>query len=150
MEYRKMAEDFCHMRTLNAKKISQIEAAILVRGEINALLLLEGQKEKILAGRVAEYLGLSAGRGTNILNNLEKKGLIEKSNDGNDRRKVYISLTEAGREYIVRKHQKVIEKYEEIFRELGLQDARDYVRITKKMVTIMGSMLGEDEKEDLL
>lgn len=150
MEYRKMAEDFCHMRTLNAKKISQIEAAILVRGEINALLLLEGQKEKMLAGRMAEDLGLSPGRGTNILNNLEKKGLIEKSNDGHDRRKVYISLTEAGRAYIVGKHQQVIEKYEEIFRELGLQDARDYVRITKKMVTIMGNMLEEDGKEKLL
>ncbi len=142
MDYRKIAKEFCNMRIQDAKKVSQIEQAIAVKGETNVLLFLVEYKEGVLAGQIAKKLGLSASRATNILNSLEKKGMIERKNDCKDKRKVYISITDAGRKKILDKYNEVVGKFELVFRELGEEDTREFVRIMKRLMGIIGKSKG--------
>ena len=135
-----MAEEFCQMRIKNAKTAARIEDTVTVKGETNVLLLLAGAKEAILAGRIAKELNLSASRGTNILNSLEKKGLLERSSDKEDRRKVYISLTDEGKQLIARKHDEMVGRLEKVFYSLGEEDSKEYIRIMKKLLQIMDEM----------
>lgn len=137
MEYRKAAEEFCLMRICDARKTSQIENSISVKGESNILLFLANCEGRCLAGQISKGLGLSTSRVTIILNNLEKKGLIEKERDTEDRRKVYITLTEKGRELILVKHNEVVDNFERIFRELGKEDTEEYIRIMGRLFKIM-------------
>ncbi|TGK06748.1 MarR family transcriptional regulator [Leptospira semungkisensis] len=46
------------------------------------------------AGEIAKTMGLSTGAVTSLIDRLEKKGLVERKNDPNDRRKVRIFLTQ--------------------------------------------------------
>ena len=49
-------------------------------------------------GKLAKHLGLSTGAMTNRLDNMEKRGLIRRLDDPDDRRGVIVELTDAGRE----------------------------------------------------
>lgn len=97
MDYRKIAEEFCSIRALSAKRMTEVENSVSARGEASVLLFLSQTEGEVLAGQIARSLELSASRGTNILNSLEKKGLVQRRSDSRDKRKVYISLTQEGR-----------------------------------------------------
>lgn len=47
-------------------------------------------------GKLAERLGLSSGAMTNRLDNLERRGLIRRIDDPDDRRAVFVELTDEG------------------------------------------------------
>lgn len=49
-------------------------------------------------GKLAKRLGLSTGAMTNRLDNMEKRGLIRRLDDPDDRRGVIVELTDAGKE----------------------------------------------------
>lgn len=50
------------------------------------------------AGDISDFLRVGSGRVANLLKTSEKKGIIKRSRDGTDGRKVIVSLTEKGRE----------------------------------------------------
>lgn len=137
MDFRELAEEFCQMRIVYAKKMADVEKALSAKGEANVLLFLYSFEQEILAGQIAKNLELSPSRVTNILNSLDKKRLIKKRIDSSDKRRVYISLTEYGKQYIKQKHQDVVSRYENIFRQLGIQDAQNYIRIMKKFSALI-------------
>jgi DNA-binding MarR family transcriptional regulator len=47
-------------------------------------------------GKLADHLGLSSGAMTNRLDNLERRGLVRRVDDPDDRRGVFVELTDAG------------------------------------------------------
>ena len=47
-------------------------------------------------GKLAEHLGLSSGAMTNRLDNLERRGLVRRIDDPDDRRAVFVELTDEG------------------------------------------------------
>lgn len=137
MDFRELAEEFCQMRIMYAKKTASVEESLSAKGEANVLLFLHSLNKEILAGQIARKLDLSASRVTNILNSLEKKGLIQKRIDAADKRRVYIFLTEHGRSFIRKKQEEVLYRYENIFRRLGMEDTQNYIRIMKKFAVLM-------------
>jgi len=55
---------------------------------------------RVCAGKLAETMMVSPGAVTQRMTKLEKRGLIERTPCKRDRRRVYVSLTEAGQELI--------------------------------------------------
>jgi DNA-binding MarR family transcriptional regulator len=49
-------------------------------------------------GKLAKHLGLSSGAMTNRLDNMERRGLVRRLDDPDDRRGVIVELTAAGQE----------------------------------------------------
>lgn len=137
MEYREIAEEFCRIRAVHARKMETIEKAISARGEANLLLSLAHADREMLAGELSRSLGLSVSRVTNILNSLEKKSFIRKRSDTGDKRRVYVSLTDTGRAYIMEKHEEVVRQVEKVFQRGGKEDALEYLRLMKKFSAIM-------------
>lgn len=64
--------------------------------QILVLQALESGGEPIGTGALAERLSLTQGTVSSILERLEKKGLIRRERAGSDRRRVQITLTDAG------------------------------------------------------
>ncbi len=141
MDYREIAEEFCRIWIVNARKMEKVEKSLPARGEANLLLSLARSGREMLAGELSKSSGLSVSRVTNILNSLEKKELITKRSDDVDKRKVYVSLTDAGRSYIIEGHGKIVGQYEKVFRRLGEEDSMEYLRLIKKFSEIMGEEL---------
>src|SRR5690625_7182278 len=64
------------------------------------------QEEAVTAGRLAELTGLTTGAVTGIIDRLEKKGLVKRERDPDDRRKVLVVLqTERSEERRVGKEE---------------------------------------------
>ena len=82
------------------KKCQQTENKIrnefdLSAAECNALLTL-GRDEKMLCNAFAEKMGLSASRGSRIIDRLTKKGFVKGEAVPDDRRILKISMTDKG------------------------------------------------------
>lgn len=149
MDYREIAEEFCRIWIGNARKTEKIERVLPARGEAELLLSLARSVRAMPAGELSKSSGLSVSRVTNILNSLEKKGLIEKHSGDTDRRKVYVSLTDAGKAFIIERHGEVVSRYERVFQKLGMEDSMEYIRLIKKFSSLMGEEIDRELSEKL-
>ncbi|WP_067726627.1 MarR family winged helix-turn-helix transcriptional regulator [Oceanobacillus damuensis] len=82
---------------------------------------------------ISEAVLINTGSITYVIDKLESKGLLERSDCPDDRRVVYIQLTNKGKELmdeIFPKHQKVIE---EIFEDVSTEDKQVLIDVLKKI-----------------
>ena len=68
------------------------------------------------------------------LNSLSKKGFIERNKDENDKRMVIVTITEAGKSFMLEEHEKAIAMLEKTLEKLGERDAKEFVRILNRII----------------
>ncbi len=84
-------------------------------------------------GEISHKLLKSTGNITLVLDNLEKRGLIERQRSREDRRMVTIVLTEAGRELIERVFPRQAALIAEAFSPLSPEEQRTLGELCKKL-----------------
>jgi MarR family transcriptional regulator, 2-MHQ and catechol-resistance regulon repressor len=84
-------------------------------------------------GELSEKLLKSSGNVTLVLDNLEKQGWIERIRQSDDRRKIVIHLTQAGKDLISPLFPKVAAEIEKIFSALTTQEQQSLGDLTKKL-----------------
>lgn len=107
------------------------------RGEMMSLRFLEvkeGRGEPVTPGDISQALGLTTARIANVLNSLEKKGLVARVHDVEDRRRVFVTLTEDGRAFVHRKSEEIGSAARGFLESLGEKDARELLRLLRRMV----------------
>ena len=104
-----------------------------LRGENAVLTYLVNHREEIHPGTLAEHLSLVPGRTADILKSLEKKGLIIRRKDPEDRRKTIVSITEDGVLYIKERRKRIRDQYSGLYKELGAEDTVKLIKLLKKM-----------------
>jgi DNA-binding MarR family transcriptional regulator len=62
-----------------------------------ALSVLEGADHALTPNEIGEHLHLTSGTVTTVIDSLEKRSLVERRPHPEDRRKVLVSITDAGR-----------------------------------------------------
>ncbi len=127
---------------ISLERISQYSSPLLrsvSQGESSVLLHLSRHTRDNTPARIAEKVGLTRARLTQIVAQLEAEGLITKESDGTDKRKVRVALTEKGRA-AVREHEEVqrglIENYLML---LGPEDAAEVARILSRTYDILSA-----------
>ena len=106
------------------------------RGECFVLRCLARSKAPLLPSDLSEQSHASTARIAVVLNTLEKKGLISRAIDPTDRRRILVSLTNVGQGYVAVVRTQLREDMKHLLEELGEQDAREYLRITKRILQI--------------
>ena len=101
------------------------------RGErgVMRVLAVEGA---LAPGELASRTHLSSARVANVLRALEEKGLVVREHSSQDRRRVTVSLTEAGREQIRREKREFEAQAGAFLAQLGTEDTREALRILRK------------------
>ena len=89
--------------------------------------------KRSVSGEISRDLGITTGRTAIALKGLEKKGLVRRAPSETDRRCVNVRITPAGREAAEAFRRHVLESIERMLRELGEDDAREYVRIVSRI-----------------
>lgn len=117
----------------NFHKENQIYMTL--KGEIFVLLSLEHRGGTALPGELAEDTGVSTARIAAILKSVEKKGLLKREIDINDRRKVLVTLTPEGTAFALSKKQELFEYWKKLMDTLGEDDVQNAIRILKKIHT---------------
>ena len=65
----------------------------LSHAALNALAVIEGEGGPMLTGEVAARMHITSGSVTSVLDTLERKGFVVRSNDPDDRRRVLVDIT---------------------------------------------------------
>ncbi len=113
------------------------------RGECFVLRCLARSPAPLLPSDLSEQIHASTARIAVVLNRLERKGFVSRAIDTADRRRILVTLTEAGREYTETVRAQLCENMKCLLEELGEQDAQEYLRITKRILRITQSSVNK-------
>lgn len=141
MNYNEKAEEIFETVTKRKKYIDKVPSNIS-QGESGVLLYLLNSNNNVSQSDLSEKLDVSIARIVAIINTLQKKELIEKKIDANDKRKTIISITEAGKEIITQRKKKAIQFIENVIKELDEKEIEQYIAINKKIEEISNKIKG--------
>jgi len=124
------------MQSLHKVK-SQRNINEAMQGETFVLKYIAHHNGDVLPGEIGQKMDVSSARIAAALNSLEKKGLITRQINTSDRRQILVGITKEGKD-LAEKHQKtVLEAIAKMLELLGEHDAKEYVRIMKKLAEII-------------
>jgi DNA-binding MarR family transcriptional regulator len=113
-------------------------------GDRFILALIAARDAPVRPGEISALCGVTSARVAMALKTLESKDFIRREPDQTDRRKTLVTLTERGRAVFQRKNEQHRKTVERVLRELGEDDAREFVRITGKMLDISRTIFDEN------
>ena len=114
----------------NKKNASLIES---LRGENAVLTYLVHHSTEIHPSELAEKLSLVPGRMTDILNTLEKKGMIRREKDPEDSRRVLVMITPKGIRNVTERREQIRMQYSGLYEALGLEDTIKLIELLVKV-----------------
>lgn len=139
MDAKAKAEEF--FETIVTRKKSLVEIPRnCSQGETGALLYLTFVKDGITSSELAEILNVSLPRVASLLNSLESKNLVKRLTDREDKRKTIVNITDVGKEIVLNKKEEAINRIAEVIEKLSEEDINEYIRLAKKISTIMDEM----------
>ena len=98
------------------------------------IISMEGE---MMPSTIGKYTGMEKSSLTRMVDDLEKKGIVSRKTDPDDRRKVLVSLTEKGLEYYNCLNKITAEMADEILKFVDEKDIEDYVQSLETMVRIL-------------
>ncbi len=107
------------------------------RGEIGVLGYLAFEKDEATAGELSEKLNVTTARIASILNSLEAKDYIKRTEDNKDKRKTLVVVTKKGKALAKKAKKEVIDKITKVINEIGEEEVKEYIRITLKIREIL-------------
>lgn len=100
---------------LHSRKLNRV--AGLTASQLLILQLLR-QNEELTAGEVARQVSLSQATVTTIIDRLEQRGLVVRERSMQDRRKVFVCLTQAGEKILTDAPKPLQESFIQQFQDL--------------------------------
>jgi MarR family transcriptional regulator, organic hydroperoxide resistance regulator len=148
MDYKSLAEELFHIMTRTAKLPFQKKVDDLSHGERRILGYLTFGKNGVPSGDLSDKLDLTTPRVASALNSLAEKGYIERNRDENDKRMVIVSITEAGKSFMMEEYNKLISMMQQTLERLGENDAQELIRIIKRIKEITNEMSEQECRQD--
>ncbi len=133
MDYKVLANELFENMIKIRKKSFNKKVEDLSHGEKKILGYLTFGKNGATSGELSEHLHLSTPRVASALNSLSKKRFIERNRDEKDKRIVIVTITDSGKRFVMEKHEEAIKMLEQTLRKLGEHDAKEFVRIIKRI-----------------
>ena len=115
----------------------QHDVSASIRGLPAIMQVLLEADGPVSPGELARRTGVSDARVANALRTLEERGFVERRAAREDRRRVEVTLAEAGREDIARHSSEAERHVADLLREMGPDDARDLVRVFGRALEVM-------------
>lgn len=86
---------------------------------------------------LAEQCGVNRSAITAMIDRLDNKGYVRRTKQGDDRRMVYLEITEAGERICEFGEEKIRQLVESYLQELGEEDLESFVRIYERIASII-------------
>ena len=133
MDYTNLAREF--MEIMNQMRKCNIHKPISdsMHGEIFVRLYISKHEYNVIPSEISNEVGISTARVAATLNSLEKKGMITRKIDVNDRRRILVEMTPSGREQIENHFKMIMKITTNMLSYLGENDAKEYVRIMRRL-----------------
>ncbi len=89
---------------------------------------------EIATGDIVSALDMTGGRVAGILHSLEKKGFVSRRTDENDRRRIMVSSTPAGSDYVKNGRELLRSRLSAIINAMGSESAENFIRSMEEFV----------------
>ena len=133
----KLGEKLWMIHLEDMRAMDRIVEKSRIRGESGVLLYLYHVAKPMFPGELTEKLGLTTGRIANILKVLEESGLVERTPDVLDKRRVLVALTPRGEAVAEEQNREAIRFHERLLSRLDEGEARQFLDMLKRMVEIL-------------
>ncbi len=120
------------LKTLEAGKFENIGAPYIVDGLLKSY---------------SSALGIDPATVVRTVDSLEKRGLIERRRDRQDRRQVFVEFTDAGRAARLEAHQQFIERIRAIFLSMSAEGRASLLNGLEEFVQVGLEVRAEQERE---
>ena len=133
-DYWELAKELLYVRAELDRKMPHQKLSMAMRGELFVLNYLAAHEHDVHPKELSESLNVSTARIANLLNQLEKKGLIQRHVDPRDNRQLIVVLTEVGRQMANQVRDELLSGVSHMMEILGPEDSMEYLRIQKKLL----------------
>ncbi len=147
MDYEKLARDYMKVMYQMRRRNAQKQLNDSMHGEHFVLSYISKHEGGVIPSEISNEMGISTARVAAALNNLEGKGLITRAIDEADRRRILVNLTGAGRAQVERHDQKIMMITTKMLQYLGENDAKEFLRIMKRLADKMPEDFMQDPVE---
>ena len=106
-------------------------------GELGVLGYIHYRGDGVTPSDISREFHISTARVANVLNALERKEYIERRSDQEDRRKVFVRVTEAGLAQIAGQYETVRGYFDRLLTGLGAEDSRALSRLVGRCAEVM-------------
>jgi len=96
------------------------------------------------AGELADYLGVRSSRVANELNGLERKGLLERRADGDDRRRILVFITPGGRALMEEQQQSLCRYLGTVIARFGAEDTDQLLALLDRFYAVIDELPPSD------
>jgi DNA-binding MarR family transcriptional regulator len=117
------------------------------KNEILALLLLY-RKKTVNMTEIAEYINAPLNTATGVVARLEKKLMVERLRDGEDRRIVNILLTEKAEAFIYEEKKLIGHYFTEVYEALTNEEKTAAISIVNKVISTLKQDKSKGSQED--
>ena len=126
-------------RQLSSQILSELNRNKLTPTQCRLLYILL-DKSVCTVTEIAHDLYVTPSAITAITDRLTRRKMIKRRRDCRDRRRVEISITDKGKDIIVKIRQQAEDFYIPILKSLGKEDTKELIRLQKRMVQIIGDL----------
>jgi DNA-binding MarR family transcriptional regulator len=116
------------------------------RSEIKMLKLIKFNSTEaagVTISTLSEHLTISKPAVSQMINVLEGRGYVERITTKNDRRIVYVRLTEAGEQSLEKALQSLMKVLNEIFGKMGEEDTKTLLALLDKLCIITSDFINK-------
>ena len=141
MDYHKSAEELLAtmLRSEQCGRLIPTNISEFARGELAVLIFLTDGNNGASAHEISRRFQINTSRVAAILNSLCGKGFVKREPHPEDRRKIQVYFTEKGQRFAEHRRREILERMCAFLRILGEEDAREHIRIMKRISEIMKS-----------
>ena len=108
----------------------------------------ENEKESgVTNSQIAETMDTTISGASKMIKNLEQKGYVMRNASSKDRRVVYISTTEKGKEILKKTREKHKKIFKSILENMGEEDLKEFNRLVKKWYLAVKKGMEEAESD---
>jgi MarR family transcriptional regulator, organic hydroperoxide resistance regulator len=100
-----------------------------------------GMEGEVMPSAIGKYTGMEKSSLTRMVDDLEKKGIVYRKTDPDDRRKVLVSLTEKGLSYYNYLNKITAEMADDILKFVDEKDIEEFAQSLETMVRILRKMM---------
>ncbi|AJH00137.1 hypothetical protein LF65_03580 [Clostridium beijerinckii] len=133
MSYESLAHEFFQVMQQVHGRNTQKRVSDSMNGENFVLSYISQHEGDVIPSDIANAMGTTSARIAAVLNSLEKKGMVTRRIDEIDRRRILVNLTDLGTEEVRIQDELRLSYVINMFKVLGEDDAKEYVRLTKKL-----------------
>jgi DNA-binding MarR family transcriptional regulator len=133
MDYERLAHEYMEVMYQMRGKNAQKRVNDSLHGENFILSYISEHEDNVIPSDISNAMGITSARIAAALNSLEGKELISRRIDVEDRRRILIDLTDAGREQVYKQKQIMMSFITNMLEYLGENDAKEYIRIMKRL-----------------